>query len=131
MPFVYSAHSSRGVDQVLERVPAVLAEHRFGLLWQLDVAETLAGKGFAGHEPLHVLEVCSPARADEALRADDRAAYLLPCRIAVRASGEGTEVGMLRPERLFEAVGADSGPLVELGRTVEGELRDIIDDLVR
>ncbi len=133
LSFAYRVQSAKSVDDALASVQAALAAHRFKALWQTDMGATLAEKGFPGHGAMHVLEICNPARADELLQINAESAYFLPCRMLVRQTAEGSEIGILRPEQLIgladEAEGA--GQMAKLASDVEGELRAIVDDAAR
>ncbi len=130
MSFAYRVQSAKSVDEALAAVQAALAAHRFKALWQTDMGAILTEKGFPGHGALHVLEICNPARADELLRIDADNAYFLPCRLLVRQTASGSEVGILRPEKLIGL--AEDGPSADrqakLASEVEVELRAIVDD---
>ena len=133
MSFAYRVQTHKSVDDALTAVHEALANHRFSALWQSDMGATLAAKGFPGYGAMHVLEVCNAARADELLRIDSDSAYFLPCRILVQESGSGSEIGMLRPERLISLADEGQGQdrLKRLASEVEGEIRAIIDDAAR
>ncbi len=133
MSFAYSVQSAKSVDAALASVQEALAAHRFKALWQTDMGATLAEKGFPGHGAMHVLEICNPARADELLRVNAQTAYFLPCRMLVRQTAEGSEIGILRPEELIGlAAGAEgAAQMARLASDVEVELRAIVDDAAR
>ncbi len=133
MPFAYRMQSAKSVDEALEAVRDALAAHRFSALWQTDMGATLDAKGFPGHGAMHVLEICNPSRADELLKISPESAYFLPCRLLVRQTGTGSEIGILRPESLISLAdeGEASGRLQGLAGAVEEELRAIVDDAAR
>jgi uncharacterized protein (DUF302 family) len=130
LPFAYRVQTGKSVSSARASVLAAITRHRFMALWQHDMGATLASKGYPGYGHLHVIEVCNAQRANEFLTLNPDGAYFLPCRILVRESGDGSEIGVLRPERLFGLAGdgAAVGPMAELASDVEGELRAIIDD---
>lgn len=134
MSFAYRVPSAKSVAEALEAVESALAAHRFKALWQTDMGATLAEKGFPGHGAMHVLEICSPARADELLRINPDNAYFLPCRLLVRETAGGSEIGILSPEQLIglaEEEGQGADRLAKLASEVEVELHAIVDDAAR
>jgi uncharacterized protein (DUF302 family) len=131
MPFQYSKESSKTPAESLRAIEEALKAHRFSVLWHLDMSGTLAEKGFPGHEETHILEVCNASRADEALRAAPEIAYLLPCKMLVRAKDEGSEIGLLSPSALIGMAGHAAADLTAFAAEVEEDLRAVVDEAAR
>ncbi|GAB6932698.1 DUF302 domain-containing protein [Calditerricola satsumensis] len=111
--------TERSLEDVRERLREALAKRGFGVLWELDVAETLAKKGQPVAGPFVVWEVCKPAVAAEALAENADAVFLLPCKLGAYARDGRTVVGMIRPTHLASPFGER---LAAIGRDVEEEL---------
>lgn len=125
MAFRYVVQSGKAPADAVAAVEKELGQRKFSVLWHLDMTRTLEQKGFPGHREVHILEVCSAARADEAIRRNPAIAYLLPCKVVVEEKGGGSEIGILRPQEIFPLLGdAELAPLAD---EVESVLRDAVD----
>lgn len=97
--------SPHPVDETVERVTAALKEQQFGVLWQMDVPETLRAKGMPFSTPYRILEVCNPKAANEVLSQNLQVGYFLPCKVVVYQDGERTKVAFPRPTSLIGWIG--------------------------
>ncbi len=77
------------MDAVIERVTAVLAEQKFGILTRIDVDETLKRKIGADFRPYVILGACNPELAHRALEAMPEIGLLLPCNVTVEETAPG------------------------------------------
>lgn len=105
MEFEWHVISDKSPAEAIKAVEAALAERKFSVLFHLHVNEKLQEKGLSLDTQVHVLEVCSAPRAKQALEANPAVAYFLPCKIIVKATEAGTEIGMLRPTMLMQVMG--------------------------
>lgn len=125
----YSIAVKMSVDEALEGIKAALAERKFGVLWHLNVPQTLQEKGQDFKTPFHILEVCNPGHAKHALETNLEVGFFLPCKVVVYAKDGETRVGMLRPETIIGLLGEER--LAGLATEVEGVLRDAIASLAK
>ena len=93
---------------VAERIEASAKSHGFGVLHRYDFNRTLQEKGHPIDFQCHVLELCSPAIAQQVLSHDASLAAALPCRIAVFEDGTRTRVSMIGPVELLGLVSNDA-----------------------
>ncbi|MDI9260681.1 DUF302 domain-containing protein [Alicyclobacillus sendaiensis] len=93
--------SPYAVDETVHRVTEALKEQQFGVLWQMDVPETLRAKGMPFSTPYRILEVCNPKAANEVLSQNLQVGYFLPCKVVVYQDGDGTKVAFPRPTALI------------------------------
>jgi uncharacterized protein (DUF302 family) len=100
------------LPRVREHLEAALAAEGFGVLTHIDVRATLKEKLGVDREEHHILGVCNPQLAAQALDADPDVALLLPCTVTLRDASGATEVRVLDPARAFEL--ADSSIRDEL-----------------
>ena len=87
--------------RVRERLEHALVAEGFGVLTHIDLRATLKAKLGVEHEEHHILGVCNPQLAKQALDVDSDVALLLPCTVTLRAVGGATEVRILDPEHVF------------------------------
>lgn len=125
MSFRYVVESEKSPAEAIAAVESELSSRKFSVLWHLDMSRTLEQKGFPGHHEVHILEVCSAPRANEALNHNPAIAYLLPCKIIVEQHGDGSEIGVLSPQAIFTLL---SDPeLAPMAAEVESVLREAVD----
>ena len=90
--------------EALERVKAALADEGFGILCEIDVAETLKKK--LGVEFLRyvILGACNPPLAHRALLAERDIGLLLPCNVIVYADADPQRsvISVMDPVVAFE-----------------------------
>lgn len=92
-----------GFDATVERVRTELQAEGFGVLTEIDVAETLKAKLGVKFEKYLILGACNPPLAHEALKADRSIGLLLPCNIVVRAlNRRRTLVEALNPKVMID-----------------------------
>lgn len=82
-------------------VRVALANEGFGVLTEIDVAATFKAKLDVEYAPLKVLGACNPALAHEALSLDERAVFVLPCNVVLRAAEGVTTITAVDPGELM------------------------------
>lgn len=105
MEFELHVRTKKSVAEAIVAVEAALAERKFGVLWHLNVNQKLAEKGVDLEPEVHILEVCNPLRAKEAIETNPLVAYFLPCKVIVRSVDGETEIGLARPTMLMGVLG--------------------------
>lgn len=80
----------RGFIETEELVRSALAEQGFGVLIEIDLAETLRTKLGVEVPRQKILGACRPELAHQALEADPSVAALLPCNVVLRALDDMT-----------------------------------------
>lgn len=122
----YTVTTGKSVDEAVASVEDELKSRKFGVLWKLDLTETLKSKGFDYAHPYRVLEVCNPGIASAVVAADQRIGYLLPCKVVVYGGEDGrTRIGMTKPTSLFGLMGESE--VADRAIEVEGILKEAID----
>lgn len=101
-------------------IRSALAEQGFGILTEIDVAETLKKKIDVVRPPYRILGACNPLLANQALEIEEGIGLLLPCNVAVYESGGRTVVAAMEPE-LMSAV-TDNAALAEVASEAKRRL---------
>lgn len=105
MSYYFSRVIDAPFDDAIDRVKAALAAEGFGVLTEIDVAETLKSKLGADFRPYRILGACNPALAHEALKLEDKVGTMLPCNVVVQEAGAGrTEVAAIDPVASMQAI---------------------------
>lgn len=106
------------------KVRAALQEQGFGVLTEMNVAETLKEKLGVERAPLKILGACNPGFAYQALTIDPSVSLLLPCNVVLEAVEGGTHVAIADPRDLMPGA-----PLSELAGEAAARLEAVIDAL--
>ncbi len=89
----------------VSRAKALLAEHGFGILCEIDVAATLRAKAGVDIGDYVILGACKPDSARIALAADPDVGLLLPCNVIVRRAAGHTTVGVVDADAMLAFTG--------------------------
>lgn len=86
-------------DNAIVHVTAILKEHGFGIISDIDVRETLKKKIDVDFRPYRILGACNPVFAHKALLADDKAGIMMPCNVIVQQLEDGkVEITIVNPD---------------------------------
>ncbi len=115
-------------DSAIERVTALLKEHGFGVLTEIDVKATMKKKLDVDFRNYKILGACNPAFAHKALTAEDKIGTMLPCNVIVQEPEPGkVEIAAVDPIASMQAVGNEK--LGEIASEVQKMLKDTINSL--
>ena len=81
-----------GYDQALARIPEALKSEGFGILTEIDVADTLKKKLGVDFRRYRILGACNPLLAHQALQARLDAGVMLPSNVIVYEGDDGRAV---------------------------------------
>lgn len=118
--FHYTVVTEKTIDEAVAAVEASLKNHKFGVLWQLDLPKKLQEKGVEYDQPYRILEVCNPVEAKRVLTQNPLVGYFLPCKIVVYADNGQTKIGMPKPSVMMGVV--NDPALAEIAQGVEDTL---------
>jgi uncharacterized protein (DUF302 family) len=109
-----------------KRITEALAKEGFGILWEIDVKETLKKKLDADFRKYVILGACNPKLAHRGLTAELPLGLLLPCNVCVwEEDGGDSAVAVLRPDLMAKI--AANPALEPIAREAEERLRRALD----
>lgn len=119
MTYYIARTVSTSFDETVKKVVEALKEEGFGVLTDIDVAETLKAKLDVEFPKYRILGACNPGLALRALLQENKIGTLLPCNVIVRDTGRGdTEVAAVDPVVSLSRVGqAELEPVANEVRT--------------
>lgn len=113
------------VSEAVDRLTDALKARKFGVLHVHNLKATLNGKGVAFAPECQVMEVCNPQQAAKVLAEDIDLNMALPCRVSVYEKDGRTQIGMLSPKSMLEAL-SDAPALAAVAAEVENVLNEAI-----
>ena len=109
MSYYFSKTVDLPFDEAADRARAVITEHGFGVLTEIDVSATLRKKIGADLPPYLILGACNPKMAYQAIQAEDKIGLMLPCNIIVQQKEDGkVDVSGIDPIASMQAVKNDA-----------------------
>ena len=128
MSYYFARTIEAPFEDAVSRTKAALAEEGFGVLTEIDVAQTLKSKIGVEFRPYRILGACNPTLAHEALRLEDKVGTMLPCNVVVQDAGNGrSEVAAIDPVASMQAI--DNPELKAKARQVAEKLQAALDRL--
>jgi len=107
-----------------ERTREALAAAGFGVLTEIDVAQTMKKKLDRDMPAYRILGACNPGMAWEAIGMEPKVGAMLPCNVILRAVTGGVEVSAIDPVASMQAVGNDA--LSEVAGQVRKMLKAVV-----
>lgn len=120
MMFHYTVETNKTVDEAVQAVEASLKNHKFGVVWTMDIPAKLQEKGVEFDKPFKILEVCNPVEAKRVLTQNSLVGYFLPCKVVVYEDNGSTKIGMPKPTILMDVV--NDPALKEIAASIEETL---------
>lgn len=120
----FTKFTDKSFDDALVHVTAVLKEHGFGIITEIDVKETLKKKIDVDFRPYRILGACNPSFAHKALLTEDKAGIMMPCNVIVQQHNDGkVEITIVNPDAAAD--GLKNKALDDFACEVTKELRHV------
>lgn len=116
---------STTVDAAQERVVAALKGEGFGVLTEVNIAQTLKTKINVEFRPYRILGACNPALAHKALSQSLETGLMLPCNVVLYAEGADVEVMAVDPTQMPVASG--QAAVLDVAREVREKLLRVLE----
>lgn len=106
MSYYHSRTTSLPFDEAVVRTREALKAEHFGVITEIDVAQTFKQKLDMDFRPYVILGACNPKAAYEALETEDKVGVMLPCNVIIQASpsGAGCEIAAIDPVASMSAI---------------------------
>lgn len=126
MDFHHTIITNKTIDEAISSVEKNLKENKFGILWQIDLTDTLQKKGVNSYTtPYRILEVCNPVEAARVLNHNPLVGYFLPCKITVYESEGKTKIGLPKPTAMIGLL--NDSELQAIAKNIEEILIDVLE----
>lgn len=122
----YITKSTKGdFDAVVSKVIEKLKDEGFGVLTEIDVANTLKQKLGVEMKHYRILGACNPGFAHKALSVEDKIGVMLPCNVVVQEKDGGeVDIAAIDPRVAMKAVGNPA--LAEIAEEVGERLSRVV-----
>ena len=128
MNYYFSTSLALDFEKAIEVTTAALKEEGFGVLTEIDIAQTMKKKLDVDLPKYKILGACNPQYAYKALQAENKIGTMLPCNVIVQDMGEGKiEVSAVNPMASMQAV--ENPELGALAEEVTEKLKRVIASL--
>ena len=115
-------------NNIVDRVTEELKQEGFGVLTEIDIAETMKKKLDVDLPKYKILGACNPQYAYRALQAENKIGTMLPCNVIVQETEDGkVEVSAVNPMASMQAV--ENPELGTLASEVTEKLKRVIANL--
>lgn len=121
---LHVVESKKTVSQVMADLETAVSRHKFGILGQHNLQETLAKKGVEFARECLIVEVCNPHQAKKVLEANLEISTALPCRISVYEEEGKTKLATIKPTAMIALY--PNPELTGVAREVEAVLEAIM-----
>ena len=126
MSFCIAKTTNGDFDAVVSRVIEKLKDEGFGVLSEIDVANTLKQKLGVEMKRYRILGACNPGFAHKALCVEDKIGVMLPCNVVVQEKDGGdVDIAAIDPRVAMKAVGNPA--LAEIAEEVAERLSRVVD----
>ena len=128
MSYYFNKTTDYAFEEAIEKVTAQLKEEGFGVLFRINMDETLKEKIGADLPRYTTLGACNPKFAFQALQAEDRIGLMLPCNVIIRELPDGkTEVSAIHALQSMLAVNNEK--VKEVAARITQKLEKVIKSL--
>tara|TARA_Y100000588_G_C13762188_1_gene714506 strand:+ start:261 stop:656 length:396 start_codon:yes stop_codon:yes gene_type:complete len=129
MNIFYEKQSNSSQELTINKLKEKLLDVGFGVLWEINFKNKFEEKGLDYSYDFWIFEVCNPKLAIDVLGYNQKAGYMLPCKMSVYESENGLFVGFTKPSVLIGLLD-ESDELKEVATKVEMILKGVIDSVV-
>ncbi len=122
----YITKSTKGdFDAVVSKVIEKLKDEGFGVLTEIDVANTLKQKLGVEMKHYRILGACNPCFAHKSLSVEDKIGVMLPCNVVVQEKDAGeVDIAAIDPRVAMKAV--ENPALAEIAEEVAERLSRVV-----
>jgi len=124
-PYGHVVTSSLPYKESVDRAKALLKDEGFGVLCDIDVANTMREKIGKTFRPYRILGACNPSLAYEALSADPQLGLLLPCNVVIQEEDGRTIVSAIDTRALLAI--SENPKLLPIADEVNARLMRVLD----
>ncbi|MDO8446072.1 MAG: DUF302 domain-containing protein [Deltaproteobacteria bacterium] len=119
---IYKLESKKDFEVVVKEFEEAAKRHKFGVLANHNVKETLNSKGVEFAPECRIVEICNPHQAKKVLEANLDISTALPCRVAIYKDKGKVTLSMIKPTALLSMF-----PNPELKNTAEEVEKEIME----
>jgi uncharacterized protein (DUF302 family) len=128
MKYYFEKTMKLSFEDAVERVIEELKKEGFGVLTEIDVADTFKKKLDVDFRKYKILGACNPSFAHKALQEEDKIGTMLPCNVVVQyVSDTQTEIAAVDPVASMQSV--QNEQLTGIAGEIRSKLEKVIQSL--
>jgi len=125
MKYYFEKTVNYSFEDAVEQVTEELKKEGFGVLTEIDVADTMKKKLDVDFRKYKILGACNPSFAYKALQAEDKIGAMLPCNVVVQyVSDTQTEIAAVDPVASMQAI--QNEQVSEIAEEIRSRLEKVI-----
>jgi uncharacterized protein (DUF302 family) len=128
MKYYFEKTVNSSFEDAVEQVTEELKKEGFGVLTEIDVADTFKKKLDVDFRKYIILGACNPSFAHKALQAEDKIGAMLPCNVVVQyVSDTQTEIAAVDPVASMQSV--QNEQITDIAGEIRSKLEKVIQSL--
>jgi len=125
MSYCFSRKTDLSWNDALAAVTLALEKEGFGILTEINVADTLRKKLGVELRPYKILGACNPQFAHRAIEAEANIGVMMPCNVVVQDFGDYVQVAAINPMVAMHSVG--NADLEEFATAISARLQRVVE----
>lgn len=128
MKYYFEKTVNSSFEDALEQVTEELKKEGFGVLTEIDVADTFKKKLDVDFRKYRILGACNPSFAHKALLEEDKIGTMLPCNVVVQYVSENqTEIAAVDPVASMQSIKNEQ--ITGIASEIRSKLEKVIQSL--
>ena len=128
MDYYFRKTTDYSFEEAIEKVTELLKEEGFGVLYRINMDETLKAKIGAEFHRYTTLGACNPNFAFKALQAENLIGLMLPCNVVVNETSEG-KVEVAAIDAVQSMLAVKNPAVIETATQIAEKLKKVISKL--
>ncbi|RIV36534.1 DUF302 domain-containing protein [Flagellimonas lutimaris] len=120
--------NEKDFEKAIEKVTLELKNEGFGILTEIDIAQTLKNKLGVDFKKYRILGACNPPAAYEALTHEEKIGLFLPCNVVVLENENG-EIEVAAVDPVASMIAVKNEKLASVAQEIQQKLKNAIEKL--
>ena len=120
--------NEKDFEKAIEKVTLELKNEGFGILTEIDIAQTLKNKLDVDFKKYRILGACNPPVAYEALTHEEKIGLFLPCNVVVLENENG-EIEVAAVDPVASMIAVKNEKLASVAQEIQQKLKNAIEKL--
>ena len=123
----YTKELSLAFNETVKKVTEELIKAGFGIITQIDLKAKFKEKLGIDFKKYLILGACHPAKAHQAILAEENIGLMLPCNVIVYEKEGKTVISIIKPTKAMEMIKNEE--LKKIASEVEAKLKHVFESI--